>query len=366
VGGAFDLTGRGTSVLRAFYGHLYDGAVFSTWNRAVPGISDYVIYEAFPGNKVVEIDRISGASKYTMADDIKHPRTDEINVAFEQQFKGVWKASATYIQRTNRNFVNSTLIGGQWSPITVNNPKTNTPLTAYRWANRSSIQQQFLIDNVDSVNFPGAGSLDIYRDYRGAMFVLSRAYANRMQGQISYVFSKTTGNLPSSSQAGFASGQFETPNGSLINRDGRVPLDRPHEFKAFVGYQVPKVEMAFNAYFRAISGTTYTGFTRLTSGTINWTGSNDVFIEPQGSNRNDFLRLLDLRVEKVFNAGVNRFGVYADLENALNSGVVTARSTRWPTNTLTNIDGSRVVLQPGYATAIAAPRQITVGLRWSF
>jgi len=145
-------------VLRAFYGHLYDGAVFSTWNRAVPGISDYVIYEAFPGNRVVEIDRISGASKYTMADDIRHPRTDEINVAFEQQFRGVWKASATYIQRTNRNFVNSTLIGGQWSPITINNPKTNTPLTAYRWANRSSIPQQFLIDNVDSVSFSGAGN----------------------------------------------------------------------------------------------------------------------------------------------------------------------------------------------------------------
>ena len=366
VGGAFDLTGRGTSVLRAFYGHLYDGAVFSTWNRAVPGIGDRVTFEVSPTNRLTEVDRVSGASKYTVADDIRHPRTDEFNIAFEQQFRGVWRASATFIHRTNRNFVNSTLVGGQWSPTTINNPKTNTPLTAYRWANRSSIPQRFLIDNVDSVNFPGAGDVDIYRDYRGAMFVLSRAYANRMQGQISYVFSKTTGNLPSSSSGGFNSSQFETPNLSLINRDGRVPLDRPHEFKAFVGYQVPKVEMSFNAYFRALSGTTYTGFTRVSSGTINWTGSNDIFIEPQGSNRNDFIRILDLRAEKVFNVGVNRFGVYADLENALNAGVVTGRNARWPSNTLTNLDGSRVVLLPGYATAVAAPRQITIGARWSF
>ena len=35
----------GTSVLRRFYGHLYDGAMFSIWNRAVPGIGDYVIYD---------------------------------------------------------------------------------------------------------------------------------------------------------------------------------------------------------------------------------------------------------------------------------------------------------------------------------
>jgi len=366
LGGVFDLTGRGTAVLRASYSHLYDGAVFSTWNRAVPGISDYVIYEAFPGDRVVELDRVSGASKYTVADDIRHPRTDEFSLSLERQFRGVWKASASLIHRTNRNFVNSTLIGGQWSPITINNPKTNTPLTAYRWANRSSIEQQFLIGNVDSVSFPGAGNVDVYRDYRGAMFVLTRQYANRMNGQISYVFSKTTGNLPSSSQAGFASGQFETPNGSLINRDGRVPLDRPHEFKAFMGYQIPKIEVAFNAYFSALSGTTYTGFTRVTSGTINWTGSNDIFIEPLGSNRNDFIRLLDFRAEKVFQVGVNRFGIYADLTNALNSGVVTARSERWPSNTLTNLDGSRVVVQPGSATAVTAARQILLAVRWSF
>jgi len=366
IGGALDITGRGTSVLRAFYGHLYDGAVFSTWNRAVPGIGDYITYDAFPGNRVVESSRVSGASKYTVADDISHPRTDEFNIAFEQQFRGIWKASATYIQRTNRNFVNSTLIGGQWSPITINNPKTNTPLTMYRWANRASIPQRFLIDNVDSVSFPGAGDVDIYRDYRGVMFVLSRAYANRFNGQVSYVYSKTTGNLPSSSSGGFNSSQFETPNLSLINRDGRVPLDRPHEFKALIGYQIPKVEVALNGYFRALSGTTYTGFTRVSSGVFNWNSANDVFIEPQGTNRNDFIRILDLRVEKVFNAGVNRFGVYADLENALNAGVVTGRNARWPSNTLTNLDGSRVVLQPGFATAVTAPRQITIGARWSF
>lgn len=141
LGAALDVTGRGNSVLRAYYGHLYDGAVFSTWNRAVPGIGDFVIYDVAANNALTEIDRISGASKYLMADDINHPRTDEFNVSYEQQLWGNWRATATYIRRSATNFVNSTLIGGTWNPVAFTNPKTNQAMTIYSWANRSSITQ---------------------------------------------------------------------------------------------------------------------------------------------------------------------------------------------------------------------------------
>lgn len=77
LGLAWDVTGRGTSVLKGFYGHLYEGAMFQTWSRAVSGIGDYVIYDVAPNGRLTESDRISGASKYVVADGIKHPRTDE-------------------------------------------------------------------------------------------------------------------------------------------------------------------------------------------------------------------------------------------------------------------------------------------------
>jgi Carboxypeptidase regulatory-like domain/TonB dependent receptor len=361
LGLAWDVTGRGNSVLKAFYGHLYDGAVFSIWNRAAPGIGDFVVYEALPGNRLIELDRVSGDSKYVVSDDIKHPRTDEFNVAYEQGLWGNWRATATYIRRTATNFTNSTLIGGQWNPVAFTNPKTNQPMTIYSWANRNSITQRFSIDNLDTVTYPGAGSVDAYRDYNAGMFVLSRRFANRWQAQLSYVYSKTTGTVTNASQAAFSSALFETPNTSLINRDGRVPNDRPHEFKLFAGYQVPVLEVALNASFRGTSGTTYTPFNRVASGRINWTSSADIQLEPQGSYRNDPIRILDLRVEKVFSIDVHRFGIYADIENAFNNGVVTTRNNRFPS---VGIRGNTVLF--GSPTAVTAARQITFGARWSF
>jgi hypothetical protein len=369
LGLAWDVTGRANSVLRAFYGQLYEGAVFSSWNRAVPGIGDFITYEVFPGNRLVEIDRVSGESKYVVDEDLKHPRTNEFNLSYEQQLRGRMKATVTYIRRDSDNFINSQLIDGVWSPVSVNNPKTNQPMTVFRWANRTgagSVPQRFRITNVDEVTYPGlggtpVGSADTTRKYNGVMLVLSKALSHRWQGQISYVFSQTEGRVSSASQAGFASSQFETPNNILVNREGPVPLDRPHEFKAFIGYQIPVVEVALNAAVTAVSGQSYTPFFRFTAGTINWTTSNDVFIEPQGSYRNDPIRTLDLRLEKVFSAGVNRFGVYLDAENVFNAGTVSTRQTRYPGAAI-----SGTFVDFGDPTAVISARQLTFGARWSF
>src|SRR5919108_5649244 len=153
---------------------------------------------------------------------------------------------------------------------------------------------------------------------------------NRWQAQVSYVFSKTEGTVSSSGSADTNSTQFETPNTILVNRGGPVPLERPHELKVFFGYQVPVIELGVNTYWSSLSGQTYTPFQRITGATLAWPSSVDVFIEPQGSYRNDRINIVDIRLEKVFNVGFNRFGVYADLENAFNTGVVTTRQTRYP------------------------------------
>lgn len=362
LGVAIDLTGQATSVVRAFYGQLYGGAIFDSWSRAVPGASDTVFYDVLqPGNRLVEADRVPAENKYTVDSDIDHARTDEFNVSFEQQVFGRMKATATYIRRESKNFIKSFLIDGLWAPITVNNVQTNQPMTVYRWANRGD--QRFNITNVDDVTYIGPngqtiGSAQAVRDYNGLMLVLTRPYQNRWQAQASYVYSQTEGTVPSS---GAASGQFETPNLILINADGPAAIDPTHEFKLFLGYQVPRIEVGVNTYYRSVSGTTYSPVQRLTAGTINWTSSNDVFLEPRGSYRNDHLNIVDLRLEKVFNVGFNRFGLYADIENLFNVGTVTGRQNRYP---FLAISGTNVPF--GGPTAVTAARQTTFGVRWSF
>ncbi|MBK9242855.1 MAG: TonB-dependent receptor [Acidobacteria bacterium] len=363
LGLAFDVGGDGKSVLRAYYGQLYDGAVFASWSNALPGIGDYIIYEAtgtIANTQVTEIDRISGASKYTVRDDLKHPRTDEISVAFERELGRGLKATATYIRRDAKNFINSTLIGAQWTPASYTNPLNGKTETIYRWANRTS-DQKFQIGNVDNFQYNGAPAADAYRTYNGGMFVLTRAYSNRWQAQISYVYSETNGTVTNGSTSGIVSSQFQTPNLVHVNSDGLVGFDRTHEFKAFAGYQIPVVEVSANIYYRALSGTPWTPFQRVAAATFNWTGSIDLNLEPRGSRRTESQQLLDLRLEKVFNVGANRFGLYVDAENLLNTGFQTSVQTRNPS---VSIAGTTVLL--GGVTAINAPRQFTFGGRWSF
>ncbi|MCC7184711.1 MAG: TonB-dependent receptor, partial [Acidobacteria bacterium] len=138
IGAAYDLMGDGKSVVRGYYGQLYDGAVFASWSQATPGIGDYVTYEVSPSGQLTEVDRVSGASKFSVDPDIKHPRTDEWSVAYERQLGRGLKLSATYIRRDSKNFINSVLPDATWAAASFTNPLTNQAETIYRWTNRVS------------------------------------------------------------------------------------------------------------------------------------------------------------------------------------------------------------------------------------
>jgi hypothetical protein len=360
LGLAFDLNGDGRSVLRGYYGQLYDGAVFASWSRALPGISDFVGFEVAGNGALTEIFRVPGDSKFTVQDGLKHPRTDEFSLAYERQVGRTLKFTTTVIRRNTMNFINSTLVDGQWAAASYTNPLNNEAMTIYQWANRTS-DQKFQIGNVDTFAYNGAPQANGYRRYNGLMFVLTRALSNRWQGQVSYVYSKTTGTVASGAFSGVSSGQFETPNTALINTDGRVALDRPHELKVFAGYQVPKIEVSANIYFSALSGTTWAPFQRVSSSTFNWTGSLNLLLEQQGSRRTEKQQLLDVRLEKVFNIGADRLGLYLDAENLFNVGYVRSVQARNPS---VSISGTSVIL--GGPTAVNAARQLTFGVRWSF
>ena len=389
LGVAYDLFGDGKSVLRAYYGQLYDGAIFASWSSALPGIGDFVGYELTGGTianpSLTELFRISGASKFTLLDDIKHPRTDEISVAYERELARGVKATATYIRRDAKNFINSTVIGATWAAKPYLNPLTGTTETVYEWTNRPEDDDvKFQIGNVDKFAYNGAPPADAYRTYNGGMFVLQRALMNRWQAQISYVYSKTKGTVTNSGFAGVSSSQFQTPNLVHVNNDGLVGFDRTHEFKAFAGYQIPKVEVAANFYYRSLTGTPWTPFQRVSAGTFNWTGSLDLNLEPRGSRRTGcwyptglssetgckMQHVFDLRLEKVFNVRDNRFGLYMDAENLFNSVYPTGVQTRNPQATVNFVNAagsadSTVVLL-GNPLTMNVARQITFGGRWSF
>ena len=133
-----------------------------------------------------------------------------------------------------------------------------------------------------------------------------------------------------------------------------------------LGVQIPKVEIAVNAYYRALSGRPYTPFEQFATSVINFPATSAgrrVLLEPRGTRRRDSENILDLRLEKIFRigAGKNRLALYADITNTFNQDTITTVQVRVPELVI----GNETV---GFEspTGVIAPRQATFGARWSF
>lgn len=397
IGAAFDLTGKGSTVAKGFWGRYYEGASFNPWQRATPGYSDTLYYDVINGQKI-EFDRVppliygicSGDSLPAACGgkEITHLGLDEFNVALEHQLRRDMRVSVTYINRKYKNFINSVAPLARWSRTSVNlpawpsdlgtDPLASLPrsLSLYRWDNRTASNEDFVIRNTEGFQYLGSdgsvlATFDPYRDYNGVMAVLTKSYSNRWQAQVSYVWSKTEGNVSNGGTTSVTGSVFENPTRSLINTDGLMPTDRTHEVKVFAGVQIPKIEVSLNAYYRAITGLPYQPYINVARSALGTSGSLNIPLVPYSNDyRYDLFQQIDLRAEKTFNIDVHRFGVFVDVQNLLNQDIITGIQRRYPSSTLGYVDANNeaqsAVVKYGSPTSIQAPRQITFGGRWSF
>jgi hypothetical protein len=414
IGFALDLTGNGTSVLKGSYSQYYEGIFNDVYKLATTGYKDNITWDMSgcpaygpsgptadyncPLSARNEVNRITQPAG-RVDSDIKHPRVDEFSLGLERQFGQNWRVAATGIYRENKNFIGNVLPDARWTPTSVTSTQSPTvpdcpecsalpptTVTAYNWANRATSADSVLITNPDGFQYRDlagnvVGTMNAYRNYKALMLTVSRRYADRWQAQVSYVRSSTKGTVDNTSEGLFGpSRYYETPTLALTNSDGPLTNDRPHELKAFLGYQIPKVDIAVNAYYRLLSGRTYTPFQRFGSGAINFSVAAYYFgfsagrqplLEPRGSRRLPTDHVLDLRLEKVFNvAGNHRLAVFADFLNITNQGTVIGRLGRVPSTSLQLPPpaeaGSAEDVAFESPSAIRAPRQINLGARWSF
>jgi hypothetical protein len=386
IGFAFDITGDGKTALRGFYGRYYEGVYADQYYSAVPGVQDFVTYFSDPagekcgpaGKCFTEVDR--APSPLTRIDpDIKHPRVDEWTASIERELARDVRLSVTGIWREDKNVQASVYPDARWTPTTVttstagNDPALQgKPITVYNWANRSASENNILITNIDGFRYldPNGNLLGVAsgeRSYKAAMFVLDKRFSNRWQGRVSYVYSKAEGILNNTGPTTYGKSSFyETPTNALVNTFGPLTNDRPHELKVFAGWQIPKVEVAVNGYYRYLSGRTYTAFQRFGSSAINYPTSagRQPFLEPRGGRRLEAESYLDLRLEKVFDIGQSgRIAVYGDIQNIFNEGTVLANNTRWPNVAIAGYDDPIEFEAP---TALINPRRFILGARWSF
>lgn len=370
IGAAYDLTGKGTAVLRGFYGRYFEGTATGFYTSATPGIQDYIQTPINPDGSIAgDPEVLTPGIVYGISDDIRHPRTDEFNVAWENQLGRTLRFTATGIWRKTNDFVNNVINGAQWQPVTLNNALTNQAFSGYRWANRSSTDGNFFIRNIEGYQYVATDGSVIdtanpRRSYKALMLLLNSSLKRRLGFQVSYVLSKAEGNADNTGTAAWLGGTpWNSPNTALINTFGELTNSRRHEIKADVSFQIPKVDVLLGAVYTGLSGRPYTPYGDYSNSLLNLptTARRRIFLEPRGTEKNDFYHNVDLRAEKAFKVEGHRFGVYADIVNLFNTATITSRQARFPSTT---ISGATVDYKA--PTAVALARQVSFGGRWMF
>jgi hypothetical protein len=374
VGAAYDVMGTGMTVVKAFWGRYYEGAASLFFSQATPGISDYVTWPINPDGSLGE-PTIDPGIVYGISPDIRHPRTDEFNVAWETQITKDMRVTATGVYRKGGTFINNVIKDALWQPVTLDNAFTGSTFTGYSWANRDESNTSYYIRNPDGFQYVDVdgnivGTAAPSRTYKALMLVLNRSLKQRLGFQVSYVLSKAEGTLDNGdsdigSTWNYLSGTaWDSPNTALINTFGELTNSRRHEIKAYLTYLIPRVEVMISPQYYGYSGRPYAPYDEFSSDELNLpSGSRRrISLAPRGSERNDFFHEVDLRAEKYFQVrGGHRFGIYVDIINLFNTASIEWVNTRYPS---TSIGGNTVLF--GAPTEVQGARQASFGGRWSF
>jgi hypothetical protein len=296
---------------------------------------------------------------------VRHPHVDEVTAAFEWVVGKDTRVSAIGIWRRSGDFVSLVTPDARFVPAETSNLLTGEPMTVYGWEDPTATRG--FVTNPDGFDYLAAGggvvgSAEAFRKYKGLVLVLSRRLAGRWQAQLSYVLSKAEGTVDNDYSESLGSGgPFTSPNRALTNARGLLTHDARHELKVLGSYQLLRIDVALSAFFRTVSGATYTPFQGLPGLSSPFPAS--VRLEPRGSRRTPARTLLDLRVEKFFAVGPRRLGIFADLTNAFNASTVVAVQDRVPS---ASIPGLEEPVPFGAPTAILPARQVFLGARLSF
>jgi hypothetical protein len=369
VGAAFDVTGKGTTVLKAFYGRYFEGTASAFYTAATPGKQDLVYTPINANGTLGTPEVVTPATVYGIDSDIRHPRTDEANVAWESQITGSLRFTATGVWRKTNDFLNNVIKDARWRAVQLTNQLTNQQFTGYYWDNRATSNESFVIRNQEGFQYLApngnvVGTADPKKTYKGLMLVLNSSMKRRLGFQVSYVLSKTEGNVDNTGFGNWLGGTaWNSPNTALINTFGELTNSRRHEVKIYGSYQVPKVDVLLGAAFSGLSGRPFTPYGQFSNGQLNIPGSDRrrIFLEARGTEKNDFYRNFDLRAEKAFRTSGHRFGVFVDVANVFNTASITSRQARVPSTT---ISGATVLYKA--PTGVQGARQATFGGRWLF
>lgn len=373
IGFTWDVAKNGRSKLYGHYGRFYESVPLDINARAFGNEQFNFYYFYYPSNGAVPTFDNPGTWFYTyrlglgtgVDTNIKPMFTEESLVGFEYEVAPNVAVGVKYTDRSIQNVIEDISVdGGQTYFITnpggtyTSNPVTGAPLAT-------------------PANFPVPT-----RDYTAYEVSLNKRFTNNWQLYASYVYSKNEGNY---------GGLFRQDNGQLdpnitslydlpdllVGAFGRLPNDRPNQFKVYGSYLWPfKLTTGFTGQY--LDGTPISKL-----GAHNVYGANERFIIPRGSfGRTAAIWNIDVHVEYpiTFGSGL-QLKLIADIFNITDQQEPLTVDQEWTTERL------RATVNPnecggpgtgpgtscpngnplfGQATAYQQPQTVRLGVKLSF
>ncbi|HTM34919.1 MAG TPA: carboxypeptidase regulatory-like domain-containing protein [Vicinamibacterales bacterium] len=333
LGVTYDLTGKGRTVLKAFYGRYYNN-IADSFTGANPGgqaIAEYNFLDQnhngrYDGPSELGTERLRTGGTATSVDPgYKTPSAEEISASFETQLPGESSARFTYVRKNIKDA----------APYYVTN-------VVPAWLGQNTIPVTRTIEGetfnlVDVPDSLGDQSAQVYQNFPDGTFnydTIEFAY-NKRVSQKFFINASADYLWRSDFRSPLVSNGYDISTSPLsadpIGINYYVyanPAVQPRQETTayhiqFLGrYELP-AEIGFSANYRYQSGYQYSRIIP-DCGCLNLSNYGaDFFVEPLKNNRADNAGLLNFRVDKSFKVSWAKISAMLDIYNVTNADPVT-------------------------------------------
>jgi hypothetical protein len=346
LGLVYQLTRDMKTILRANYGHYYDGMTLNMFSSMSKGYPTVYTYGWNPDTSAYDDfwyswDPSSGHG----IGDVKNSLCKQFSVGITREIIPNLALELTYIYKYTKDLFTWWNTSAQFVPVQYPDEDAGTSVTVYNQT--TPVEDDFLT----LLNLP-----EYKQKYRGLIIGIQKRLSHNWQLSSSFVWSKANG-VSGFDQLTQLSGQrsdIENPNGLINNNwDSLLQSDRTYMFKLQGTYFLP-YGFSVSSNFVAQSGKPIARMLPVLG--MNQ-GTFQVMAEPRGSHwRLAPYYMLDFRLDKRFNFSKRggAVNISADFFNLLNTHAMTETI---------NIGTSENFMHP---EAIAPPRRVQLSLRVIF
>ena len=319
------LDDAGRTLIRGNWGRFFRTAITGELSGIHPGQGSQQEFYWNPntGRYDIEGPRYEASTDFGYDSNSRAPYTDQMSIGFDRELTSNLAFGFTYVRKDQNDLLGWNVDHATYTtvPHTFSNGQTIDvyPITS------DPDNRFYRLDNVDCEGISFRCD-PMFMDYNGYVFTVDKRMSNNWQAQVSYVWSKAWGLLPSS---GFGAGSSQTtrvygsslardPN-QFINATGNLLNDRTHTFRV-TGTVVLPWEVLLGWNYAFFNGKPWAASERVDRDVLPQGGRN-IYLDSPGTERLDDQNLLDLRLSKSIYLGASssRLELFVDGLNIMNA-----------------------------------------------